>query len=96
MKYISRERVFYHPYLEQLHRLNEYNHIQPRESMSVMDQEQAYFYLEPFQQVYQLETYPYGTLYSLPQARPYLALQPSFNVIKTAAMGDANKADSTP
>eukprot|EP00069_Balaena_mysticetus_P007114 bmy_18968T0 len=65
-KYIPREKIFYHPYL--------------REPMRVVNQEPAYFYLEPFQQFYQLDAHPHAAWYYPPQVTQYIA-SPSFSDI---------------
>ncbi|XP_049742141.1 alpha-S1-casein isoform X2 [Elephas maximus indicus] len=51
-----------------------------RETLSVMNQEQPYFYPEPFQQFYQLDAYPSGVWYYPSQIMPLIALQPFPNV----------------
>ncbi|XP_036709523.1 alpha-S1-casein [Balaenoptera musculus] len=92
LKYILREKIFYHPYLEQLHRANEEYHAQLREPMRVVNQEPAYFYLEPFQQFNQLDAHPYAAWYYYPpQVTQYIASPSSSDIPKPIVSENGGK-----
>ncbi|XP_008587740.1 PREDICTED: alpha-S1-casein [Galeopterus variegatus] len=82
--------------MEQLPRMNEDNYVQMRAPMRVMNQEQAQLYLEPFQQFYQLDAYPYATWYYPPQIMQYAVFPPIYNIPMPIASESMEKTDVMP
>ncbi|KAM9237252.1 alpha-S1-casein [Dugong dugon] len=91
IEHTPKEDMLSQCYLEQLCRMNQYNLLQlqavpvQRQPLRVMNQEQAHFYLEPFQQFYKLDAYPTGARYYPLQIMPFIPLQPFSNVAKPIA-----------
>ncbi|XP_032961636.1 alpha-S1-casein [Rhinolophus ferrumequinum] len=90
-KYIPTEKLWYYPHLEQVPRANEYNRIQLREP--IVSQEQAYFYLEPFQQ---RGAYPYAAWYYPSQIMQYIPYSPFYDINKPIASENDEKTDIMP
>nr|XP_023492613.1 alpha-S1-casein isoform X1 [Equus caballus] len=101
-KRIPREDMLYQHTLEQLRRLSKYNQLQlqaihaQRKPMRVVNQEQAYFYLEPFQPSYQLDVYPYAAWFHPAQIMQHVAYSPFHDTAKLIASENSEKTDIIP
>nr|XP_040148088.1 alpha-S1-casein [Ictidomys tridecemlineatus] len=82
-KYIPREKAVYYPNMEQFRRMNVHNQILEKQPMRVANEELAQFYVEPLQQFYQLNTYPFAAWYYPVQMQdiPLLPFFPIFGPI---------------
>uniref|UniRef100_A0A9L0J7I1 Alpha-S1-casein n=1 Tax=Equus asinus TaxID=9793 RepID=A0A9L0J7I1_EQUAS len=78
---------------EQLLRMKENSQRKP---MRVVNQEQAYFYLEPFQPSYQLDVYPYAAWFHPAQIMQHVAYSPFHDTAKLIASENSEKTDIIP
>nr|P86272.1 RecName: Full=Alpha-S1-casein [Equus asinus] len=78
---------------EQLIRMKENSQRKP---MRVVNQEQAYFYLEPFQPSYQLDVYPYAAWFHPAQIMQHVAYSPFHDTAKLIASENSEKTDIIP